>query len=155
MGKRGPAPQPAALRLLNGAQPSKVPDEPTPKPGKMRPPPGTSPEVAEIFNETVAYLEDMKIAYPCDAPALAIYANAVHQYREATGVIDRTSLLVKDKNGNARRNPALFVQREAAAQIRAMAQEFGLTPSGRARIGHHERDAIHDADNPFAPRRSS
>ena len=99
MGKRGPSPQPAALRLLNGAQPSKVPDEPIPKPGKMRPPPGTSPAVAEIFNETVAYLEDMKIAYPCDAPSLAIYANAVHQYREATGVIDRTSLLVKYKSG--------------------------------------------------------
>jgi P27 family predicted phage terminase small subunit len=149
MGKRGPAPQPAHLRLLNGARERDVNlNEPVARSGKIEPPPGMGAEARVVFANVVAELEHMRIASPADADSIACYAEAVAKHREASALLARSPVLVKGLHGNLVRNPALIVQRDAAQQIRAFAQEFGLTPSARARIDSNRDDG--DADNPFA-----
>lgn len=148
MGKRGIPPKPAKLRLLDGAQPSKVNrNEPIPRSGKIEPPEDMSADVRVIFDYTVAELEHMKIGAPSDRDALVAYCEAVDKHRKASALLARSSLLIKGERGMVR-NPALQIQRDSAHLIRQLAQEFGLTPSARARIDSERLDD--DSGNPFA-----
>lgn len=149
MGKRGPAPKPTKLRLLEGARERDVnQSEPIPRSGKIVPPEGLSDDVRAIFEYVVSELEHMKIASPADVDSIVCFAEAVDKHRKASALLARSSVLVKGLHGTLVRNPALAVQRDAATTIRQFAQEFGLTPSARARI-NNERAEIDD-DNPFA-----
>lgn len=149
MGKRGPAPKPTNLRLLQGARDRDVNrNEPVARTGKIDPPEGMSPEAKRIFHWAVRELEHMGIASPADRDSIACYAEAVEKHRQASTLLARSPVLVKGMHGNLVRNPALIVQRDAAQQIRQFAQEFGLTPSARARIDNRADEA--DGDNPFA-----
>lgn len=151
MGKRGPAPQPTRLRLLNGARECDVNmNEPIPRDAKIEPPESLSDEQRAIFEWVARELEFMKIAAAVDRDALAVYAVAVDQHRKSSAVLAQSALLVRRKSsGDLVRNPLLIVQRDAATQIRAFAQEFGLTPSARSRIDNTEQSAD-DGENPFA-----
>lgn len=149
MGKRGPAAVPTRLRLMHGARESKLnQNEPIPRRGKMIPPDGMSDDVLAIWDYTVAELEHMRIDAPSDRDSLVAYCEAVEKHRKASLLLARSSLLIQGQKGNLVRNPALMIQRDAAHVIRQFAQEFGLTPSARARI-ESERDQG-DSDNPFA-----
>jgi P27 family predicted phage terminase small subunit len=149
MGKRGPAPTPTNLRLLHGARERDTNrNEPVARTGAITAPEGMSPEVKRIFYWAVRELEHMGIASPADRDSVACYAEAVEKHRQASALLARTPVLVKGIHGNLVRNPALIVQRDAAQQIRQFAQEFGLTPSARARIDNRTEDS--DGDNPFA-----
>jgi P27 family predicted phage terminase small subunit len=149
MGRRGPAPKPASLRLLNGARERDVSTtEPVARSGEIVPPVDMSDDVREIFDYTVAELEFMKIASPADRDALVAYCEAVDKHRKASALLARSPVLVKGMHGNLVRNPAIQIQRDAAHLIRQLAQEFGLTPSARARIDRDRDDD--DGANPFA-----
>lgn len=152
MGRRGVPPKPAALRLMQGARPSKVNQaEPIPRSGRIVAPDHVSDYVREVFDFVVAELEHMKIGAPVDVHALVCYAEAVDKHRKASMELAETgTVLVKGLHGTMVRHPALAVQRDAANQIRQLAQEFGLTPSARARIDTSASRADDDADNPFA-----
>lgn len=149
MGRRGPAPKPATLRLLQGARPGEVNlNEPIPRSGKMEPPPHLPEAAVAVFEWAAEELAHMKIDSPADRDSLAAYACAVVNHRDASAKVAEFGVLVRGKGNHPVRNPALIVQRDAAQQIRAFAQEFGLTPSARARIDSQRDDG--DADNPFA-----
>lgn len=149
MGKRGPAPKPTTLRLLDGAQPSKVNrNEPQARSGKIEPPDELSDGVRIIFEYVVAELEHMRIASPADVHSIVCYCEAVDKHRKASALLAKSSVLIKGLHGGMVRNPALSIQRDAANTIRQFAQEFGLTPSARARIDSDRLDD--DFDNPFA-----
>lgn len=149
MGRRGPAPKPATLRLLQGARPGEVnQNEPIPRKGKMEPPPGLPEDAVAVFEWAAEELAHMRIDSPADRDSLAAYACAVVNHRDASAKVAEFGILVKGKGNRPVRNPALIVQRDAAQQIRAFAQEFGLTPSARARIDSQRDDG--DVDNPFA-----
>jgi phage terminase small subunit len=58
-------------------------------------------------------------------------------HRKASRLLAKSNVLVtvNARTGQvAVRNPAVQVQRDAAATIRVYAREFGLTPSGRSDI---------------------
>lgn len=149
MGKRGPAPKPTTLRLLEGARERDVTrNEPVARSGKIEPPEGMSHDVRVIFEYVVAELEHMKIASPADRDSLVCYAEAVDKHRKASAVLAKSPVIIKGLHGGMVRNPALSVQRDAAQVIRQFAQEFGLTPSARARIDSERLED--DQSNPFA-----
>lgn len=151
MGKRGKSPRPARLRLLDGAQPSKVNlNEPIARSGRMLPPDGLSDDVLAIFEWTVTELQHMRIDAPADRDSLVAYCEAVDKHRKSSALLARSSMLIKGQKGNLVRNPALMIQRDAAHLIRQFAQEFGLTPSARARIDSERGHSADDFDNPFA-----
>jgi P27 family predicted phage terminase small subunit len=149
MGRRGPAPKPASLRLLDGARTRDInANAPVARDGKIETPDFLSDDVRVIFEHTVAELEYMGIAAPSDRDVLIAYCEAVDKHRKASALLARSPVLVKGMHGNLVRNPALQVQRDAAHLIRQLAQEFGLTPSARARIDSSRDDS--DEANPFA-----
>lgn len=155
MGKRGPSPKPTALRILDGDRNKKRInlDEPVARIGLPECPDEVTDEVRQIWDYTVRELSVMGIAFPADRDSLLCYCEAVVTHRRACAVLAKSAILVKGIHGNMVRNPALQIQRDAAAVIRAFAQEFGLTPSARSTIRAQEagRTREQEADvNPFA-----
>lgn len=151
MGKRGPRPYPTALKLLHGEQHQDRinNDEPIPRPADMEEPPDASPEVLAVWRRTVHELEAMGLAFAADVDALRCFCEAVVVHRKACLILKQSPVLVKSQAGNMVRNPVLQIQRDAAATIRAFAQEFGLTPSARSTIRANDARGESD-DNPFA-----
>ena len=155
MGKRGPAPKPTALRLLHGARKSFInTDEPPTPEGPMECPPEASDEVRAIWDYTVLMLEIMGTASPAGRDSLLVYCEAVVTHRKASALMARSEVLIRGMHGTPVRNPLVQIQRDAAAVIRAFAQEFGLTPSARSQIrsglaGMKPRDDS-EGRNPFA-----
>jgi P27 family predicted phage terminase small subunit len=55
---------------------------------------------------------------------------------DAARLVMAEGAIVEGKDGQRVRHPAVIVEREAAETVRRLAREFGLTPSGRADLGH-------------------
>jgi P27 family predicted phage terminase small subunit len=68
-----------------------------------------------------------------DADVFALYCDLVDQAWRARKLLD-PGLLVKGRGESVVTTPAWRVYRDAIAEIRALAQEFGLTPSARSLI---------------------
>lgn len=148
MGKSGPPPMPAKLRLLRGEnRPSHV-NLREPIARDIPPePPEMADDVREIWDYTLAELIAMKIVASADRDTLRCYCEAVVAHRKASAILAKTSVLVRGLHGTMVRNPALQIQRDAAHTVRGFAQEFGLTPSGRTRIVAEGRPD--ESANPF------
>jgi P27 family predicted phage terminase small subunit len=149
VGKRGPAPKPTALRLVDGDRADRINlNEPAPAATRPQCPADASDDVRAIWSYTVAELESMGIAYAADRDSIICYCEAVVTHRKASAVLAKSPVLIKGVYGTLVRNPALQVQRDAAMTVRMFAQEFGLTPSARSRI--ECRDGSSAEGNPFA-----
>lgn len=151
MAKPGPKPRPTVLKLLHGEnhQSRLNHDEPTPRPADMQEPTDATPAVLEVWRRIVPELAAMNLAYNADADALRCFCEAVVMHRKASAVLARTGVLIKGLHGGLVRNPAIQIQRDAAATIRGFAAEFGLTPSARSSIRATDASASTD-DNPFS-----
>jgi P27 family predicted phage terminase small subunit len=136
MGKRGPRPTPTKLRLLHGDKPYRInDDEPLPGHGSPQCPNEVAPEVREVWDHALNQLIHMDVATPADRDALLCYCEAVVTHRRASAILAKSQVLVPGAvKGTVTTNPAVRVQRDAAAVIRAFAHEFGFTPSARSEI---------------------
>jgi P27 family predicted phage terminase small subunit len=135
MAKPGPKPTPTHLKLIRGDRKSRV-NEAEPKASQKAPPMPRwmSADAKKVWRRTVKQLEKMGVLYECDGDTLAAYCEAVVRHAEACQLIHQTGLLVKGRRDGIVKNPAIQVARDAEATIKALAQEFGLTPSARTRI---------------------
>jgi P27 family predicted phage terminase small subunit len=104
--------------------------------GSPEPPDWLSSEALAEWERVVPGLECLDLVKPEDRAALALYCetwaryvDAVRQYR-AEG-----ATLINPDSGRAHKNPAVGVAEVAAAQLRVLAAEFGLTPSSEQRLG--------------------
>jgi P27 family predicted phage terminase small subunit len=135
MGKRGPQPKPTNLRLLHGDRKDRInSEEPVPSDGLPVCPSYASDEVREVWDYTLGELTVMKCATPADRDALVAFCEAVVLHRKASEAIARGDLLIDGMHNTRIRNPMVLIQKDAAAQIRAFGQEFGLTPAARSQI---------------------
>ena len=135
MGKRGPAPKPTNLRLLHGDRKSRInDDEPIPAEGLPDCPDIAAYEVREIWDYTIAQLGVMHLVSPADRDVLLAYCEAVVMHRKSSEILAKSSILIKGLHGGLVKNPAVQIQRDSAIVMRALAQEFGLTPSARSNI---------------------
>lgn len=107
-------------------------NEPKPRQELPEPPMDMTVEAREVWIYTVNELGPMRIATAADRDALAAYCEAVSLHRRATRLLMNSDLLVEGQRGNQVRNPAVQMQRDAAATMKAFAAEFGLTPRARA-----------------------
>lgn len=136
MGKRGPRPTPTNLRILHGARPVRInDDEPKPQQGWPECPDSASAEVKQIWDYALRQLITMGTATKADRDALLCYCEAVVVHRNASRDLEeKPDLLIPGATGGMVRNPVITIQRDAAAQVRQFAQEFGFTPSARSEI---------------------
>ena len=148
MGSRGPAPRPTALRLLNGeTRPSRINQaEPLPPDAELEPPEWLGSGGRQEWDRIVGDLTHMRVGRRIDSTALGVLAELTAQFALAARLVDQDGVLIKDKDGNPRRNPAALMARGLADEIRLMSREFGLTPASRASLTTSTMPAWSHAD---------
>jgi len=140
MGRRGPRPQPTALKLVRG-NPGKRPlpkDEPRPTLGIGPCPESLCEEAKAEWVRVVVELEKLEMLTRVDSPSLEAYCGAVVMMRQARKAITADGLVLNGKFGPVK-NPAVQIHRDCAALVRQFAAEFGLTPSARTRLKAPEK----------------
>jgi phage terminase small subunit len=159
MGRRGPAPQPAALRLLTGRS------EGTDSGGRRIGPPGKgfvraappkpadlSPRASAIWDVAVADLEHIGSVKLSDGPGLEMLCEAGATWYACRGRIRKTGRQVTRPSGVIALSPTVSDMRAAEADFRGWLREFGLTYSTAARfVGDHPTGGgIGGGPNPFS-----
>lgn len=140
--KGGPKPTPTALKVVQGARPSRV-NTKEPKPAVRQAPP-TAPthlsvEAQGVWKALAADMHRKGVLTTWDLDTFAVYCEAVVVHRQASADITDRGVLVKGERGSVK-NPALQVQREAAATLIRAAVELGLTPSARSSLKMTEEE---------------
>lgn len=147
MGRRGPPPEPTALKKLKG-NPGRRPlndSEPQPTPGIPKPTEPLDDVAQRRWDEAVAELGPSGVLTLADGAALTMYCLTYSKWVQACDDIEvygqyQTNL----KTGVTSKHPSVLLEkeyREGAARLGAL---FGLTPSDRSRL-KVEKDAGEDA----------
>lgn len=138
VGKRGPAPQPTALKLLKGETRASRLNTDAPKPIKVNPIPPTDlgPRAREVWDRQLASMAASGWLTPVDGDALRAYCEAVERYEEGARLLRGSGPLVMGARGTKERpeyvrNPLHQVVRDNAMLIRLFARDLGFVPSGR------------------------
>jgi P27 family predicted phage terminase small subunit len=106
-------------------------------------PVGMMPACPDWLNEdahaewlrVVPQLEDMGIIGATDFTVLVGYCESWSQYKMAAEMLERTGPLHKPRNdGEVRRNPVVFILKDAREAMLKFARELGLSPSSRASV---------------------
>lgn len=136
----GPPPKPTQALRLSGSWRAKTrkgePDLPIELPPK---PDWLSTDAANHWQSLVDCIAPMRVLTKADALSLAHFAEYLARWHKATEALARYGdvLPVKDGNGQVvgmRKSPWVGLQLEYGVMIRRYAQEFGMTPSARARL---------------------
>ena len=159
MGKRGPAPEPTALKKAKG-NPGRRPlndKEPDPPKGVPRCPEYLSEYAREEWAYYAPILQKMKLVSIADRNALATLCEALGRYREAEEAINEEGAVVdtllgfKTVDGEKepmyvkKPNPWLKVSNDAVSQMLKLFSRFGLTPSDRVSLRvEDEKDQPND-----------
>lgn len=95
------------------------------------------------FKRVAALLTEVEIITEADISMLAAYCNAYSQYVSISKIIEEDGIMVhtegKDKDGNpiklvGEEHPLLKRQKNYFDQMKSAANDFGLTPSARAKL---------------------
>jgi P27 family predicted phage terminase small subunit len=145
MGRRGPPPDPTAIRLIKG-NPGKRPiNKAEPKPeAKVPDCPEHLNEVARgQWDKLVPVLLGMKVLTEADQIALANLCQAYATLIEAQNQMAKTGILYKTNSGHIQQSPLLSIINGQVHIVNSLLREFGLTPSARTRVsvasGEEER----------------
>ncbi|MFA5558762.1 MAG: phage terminase small subunit P27 family [Methanofastidiosum sp.] len=129
--------KPKAIKILEG-NPGKRPLSNEPMPEKIL---LSCPEYLKkdkiAFNEwnrIAPELYKLGLLTIADKVSLEIYCSQYSIYRKALDEISKEGLVTTNIRKGNKANPQLAIAREAAKIIKAIAIEFGLTPSSRGRI---------------------
>jgi P27 family predicted phage terminase small subunit len=146
MGKRGPAPKPTALRLIEGNRGKRPLNKSEPKPTPVRPtrPEWMLPEAKREWNRVVPELERMGLLTAVDRAALAAYCQAYARAVQAEAVLRKSGISFVTPNGYEQQRPEVAIARAEWQMVRAFASEFGFTPAARTRISVGKREETSD-----------
>lgn len=148
MANPGPAPQPTALKLIKGnpGQRALNDAEPVPPAIPVGKPDWLSPMASAEWDRVAPQLEKMRILSDVDVMPLAAYCEAVGRFIEASRILETQGALVLGYRGSLVKNPAAQIVKDALADMKALAQEFGMTPSSRSRVKVPDAGASDDLD---------
>ncbi len=137
MARDGRRSKPTSLKLIEG-NPGKRPlnqAEPKPPPGRPIAPPDLSDDAKKEWQYVVPKLDEMGLLHKLDRRNLVIYCELVATFNEATNWVKDKGVIVAGRNkGEAVKNPAIQVQRDAARLISTYSRMFGLDPADRASL---------------------
>lgn len=152
MAGRGPAPKPTPLKILEGnpGHQKLNRSEPRPRPVAPKCPSWLSKEAKREWRRIAPALERLGLLTEIDGAALAGYVQSYSTWKVATEAILENGLTYESANGNVRQRPEVVIASKALAEVRQFCQEFGLTPSARARMQLYEAGGDYDEeDSPF------
>lgn len=136
MGRRGPAPEPTALKRLKGNPGKRALNDSEPRPAATMPrcPSHLQGEARAEWKRVAKTLHQSGLLTQVDRTALAIYCQAWARWVKAEAQVARHGEVVKSAAGNVMQNPYLSIANRAMKQMREMARELGMTPSARSQI---------------------
>jgi P27 family predicted phage terminase small subunit len=149
---RGRKPKPVEQRRLEGgsdvshravAQPMLIAGRPA---HELDDPPDDLPLDGKAFwVTTVRRLVEVGMLDLVDETALRMLATQYARWREAGRIVDEHGHLTHGAAGQWREHPALKIEREAHGLFLKTAEQFGLTPMARTRLGLAElhRRSLH------------
>jgi P27 family predicted phage terminase small subunit len=79
-----------------------------------------------------------------DRASLAVYCSAVAEFEQASAVLRKNGRTFETPNGFLQARPEVAMMHRSAAIIRMFAEQFGLTPSARTRLG---KDVVDEDDD--------
>ena len=133
---RGRKPQPTRLKVLRGnpGQRRLNTREPKIRPGVPNPPDWLSVEARKKFEEVATSLAELGILTNVDGDVLTLYSEAWVEFKQATLAIREHGLTVTTSRGEEKSSPYAIVRNKALVQLRTLAAELGMSPSGRSRL---------------------
>lgn len=136
MGKRGPAPKPTALKVLQG-NPGKRPlnkAEPKPAVGVGQPPQFLDECAVEFWHTHAPVLEKLGVLTVADAPAWTLLCQAWSEWRKAHDEMQEKPAIFVAKSGYTQVSGYVSLERQRKADFKQLAAKFGLTPSDRSGV---------------------
>jgi P27 family predicted phage terminase small subunit len=127
-------------------------------PGERIPPPRhLSPEAKEVWATTVTDLTDTGVLDRSDLQAVAGFAMVLGMVRELNAELQsqakldpRGYLMVRTARGTGV-NPLIAARRTYLAEARLFAEQLGLTPAARGRLGINRPARREDIDEAIGP----
>jgi P27 family predicted phage terminase small subunit len=149
MGKRGPAPKPAELKVIQGTfrKDRVAPDYLSPPVEAPECPAWLGAEAKEVWKDLVPELEALGVIARIDQLSLAALCAAVQRWREASRILEERGLTFETEKGFVGQAPEVAIERASWKEIRAWCHHFGLTPGARTRITAPPKDD--GPKNPF------
>ena len=150
MGKRGPAPKPTSLKLIQGTyrKDRAAPNEPQPEPGVPTCPAHLKGEARREWKRIAPVLQSMGVLTKADRPSLAGYCSAWEDYVESDKILRKEGRFVQSPNGFPMQHPAVNAKAKALTLMKQYLALFGLSPSDRTRVSVPEKPK--KESNPFA-----
>ena len=135
MGRRGPAPTPTRILELRGSwRAGKRGNEPHPAVEAPTCPSWLDREATAEWRRVIPPLVRLGVIAKIDRACLAAYCLAWSRLVRAARQMETEGLTYVADTGQVKKHPLAAIAHEAATEVRAFAGEFGLSPSGRARI---------------------
>lgn len=138
---RGRRPKPVEQRALEGNPgkrpvPARVAIGGDPPEAIEEPPRHLDGDAQFWWREAVPVLRRVGIVDVVDRPSLEMCACAYSRFRSANRLLRKQGIYVRDaKTGEIREHPALRTEREAMVAYQRIAEQYGLTPVARTRLG--------------------
>jgi P27 family predicted phage terminase small subunit len=134
MGKRGPAPTPAAIRMLEGTyREDRHGAAVRVREGVPAKPEWLGDISSTVWDERIdECLETPGLLSPMDGPALALYCDAWQQFHDAKAIIDKQGMVAISEKGAEYQHPAVGIKNKAGETIARLGAKFGFTPSDRS-----------------------
>lgn len=148
------AQKPASLQLLSGrgngtdSGGRKVKTPPAFRRIPPKAPSWLSREAASEWRRVVPGLTRLDLLKEEDRATLAAYCETWATFVDATRMVHREGLTIEAKQGTLA-HPAVAIARNAGREMRAFANQFGLSPSAEMALGKVADDGQGD-DNPFS-----
>lgn len=140
MGRRGPRPEPTALKLLKGNPGQRPINDAEPKPQPVAPkcPRWLSKSAKREWRRLAKELEPLGLLTVIDGMALATLCEEYATYVWAQGVLAENGHTHEYTNKAGEPNtvarPEVAIAHRALTNIKTLCAEFGLTPSARSRM---------------------
>lgn len=129
-------PLPTQLKVFRGtAQKCRTnPLEPKPKTDNIIMPGHLSPQAVAQWKNIVELLKSCGVMTNVDVILLGVLCEAYAKWIEANEKLNKTGLVIKNKDGTPVQSPYLAISNRALDQVRSLCIEFGMSPSSRSRI---------------------
>jgi P27 family predicted phage terminase small subunit len=150
MGKRGPAPKPSALKLVQGTYRPDRAAANEPQPERVTPscPTWLDAEAKREWRRIVPELETLGLLTRIDRAALAAYCQSYSEWWAMERAIrEKGRTQTNAMSGVVSARPEVGMRDRALTQMKAFLTEFGLTPSSRSRVSVPETKK--KPSNPF------
>ena len=151
MGRRGPAPEPTAMKIIRGNPGKRKLNKSEPQPIVAMPhcPDYLDADAKAEWDRLAPILVRMKVLTEADYIALASLCQTFSTMVKAQEQLSNSGILFKTPSGYVQQAPLIGVVNNCTEKIVTLCREFGLTPSARSRMLTNQTEASKE-DDPWA-----